>query len=579
MLRPKESSASVRRMSWRGLIPQFIVIIILPLVLALLAIPLGSLALHQKAMRDLVGERDEHTVRSVARALSEQFYHRATSLRALASRSVDGVSPNDVLVTSDYLLADFDGGLAFYAADGRVLAASGKGLAANQRELLNLPGRTTIPPIFSTPFTDPDTGDEVMLVASPTEADGLVVGAFSLTALFRSTLADAFVVDGQASAYVVDSAFQSIYRTGSLPLAAHGAVHPGIKEALRGESGTAYIQQTSDSGEHVVAFSPIPPVGWALVIEEQWERVASPLLRSTQFAPLVLIPPLLLSLVALWFGVRQIVGPLHILAGRAAELAWGRFEAIEQPVSGIAEIRRLQIELIHMAHKVKAAQENLRDYISAITTGQEEERRRLARELHDDTLQGLIALNQRTQLVRLSLADSPAAARLTEIQILAEQVIANLRRLTRALRPIYLEDLGLVTALDMLARETGQNSQLKVEFHRVGQERRLMPEVELALYRMAQEALSNVVRHAQASRASLSIQFKTGEMDEVVVTVVDDGHGFKTPETPAEFAEGHFGLLGLQERSELIGARLDIQSSPGSGTQVTIRLPTPSTAT
>lgn len=227
-----------------------------------------------------------------------------------------------------------------------------------------------------------------------------------------------------------------------------------------------------------------------------------------------------------------------------------------------------------MAHKVKAAQESLRDYISAITAGQEDKRRRLARELHDDTLQALIALNQRTQLARLSLADSPASAQLAEIQDLTKQTIANLRRLTRALRPIYLEDLGLVTALEMLARETSQNIKLPVAFHRVGQERRLSPEIELALYRMTQEALSNVARHAQASQVSLTVQFKP---EVVTVMVVDNGHGFVIPETPSAFArQGHFDLLGLQERAELIGARLTIQSAPGQGTHVTIDLPTTS---
>jgi signal transduction histidine kinase len=295
------------------------------------------------------------------------------------------------------------------------------------------------------------------------------------------------------------------------------------------------------------------------------------MLQVTQAAPLVLVPALLLTLVALWFGARQIVQPLQALEAKAADLAWGQFEAIEQPVGGIAEIRRLQAELIHMAHKVRAAQESLRDYIGAITQGQEEERRRLARELHDDTLQSLIALNQRIQLAQLALADSPAAGSLAEIQTLMEQTMSDLRRFTRALRPIYLEDLGLVAALEMLTREVGQADNLRVEFHRAGSERRLSSEVELALYRMAQEALSNVTRHAQALQVSLSITFKP---DAVIMTISDNGRGFQVPASPAELApSGHFGLLGLHERAELIGAYLDIQSSPGQGTLVIVQLP------
>jgi signal transduction histidine kinase len=274
---------------------------------------------------------------------------------------------------------------------------------------------------------------------------------------------------------------------------------------------------------------------------------------------------------ALWFGLRWIVKPLQALESKAATLAWGEFSAIEQPVGGIAEIRRLQSELIHMARKVKAAQQSLHSYIGAITAGQEDERRRLARELHDDTIQSLIALKQRVQLAQLAAKDGHSENSLTEVVSLTEQAIENVRRQTRALRPIYLEDLGLVTALEMLAREASQAADIPVEFLRRGTEVRLNPNVELALYRMAQEALNNVNRHAQASQAYLNISFTP---QEVTLQVADNGKGFDVPKSPAEFAPGgHFGLLGLYERAELIGARLEIYSSPGQGSQITVHLP------
>ena len=571
MARLPRDSRSSHGIRWRGLIPQLFVIIILPLTILLLAIPFGSLTLHQQAMRILVGERDERTARSVARALNEQLNHRAASVQSIALRALDTVSPSSILSASDYLLPDFDGGLAIFAPDGSLQAATGTRRGLNGVGLTDVLRRAGNLPIFSTPLLDSTTGEYWVLVAVTGERDSIAVGAFSATALIRRTLADAFSVSDQTSAVVLDGNDQPLYLAGPLPLSKHVTDHPGIAEALRGESGTTFVQ-TADSGEHVVAFSSVAPVGWALVIEERWELVDNPLLRTTQFAPLALIPPLLLAIVALLFGIRQIVRPLQTLESRAADLAWGRFDAIEKPVGGIAEIRRLQAELIHMAHKVKLLQESLRDYISAITAGQEEERRRLARELHDDTLQALIALNQRTQLARLSIGDSPAAASLAEIQTLTEQTMANLRRLTRALRPIYLEDLGLATALEMLAREASQSIQVPIEFHRIGSERRFKSEVELALYRMAQEALNNVARHAQASNGSVTISFAP---ETVTMVIADDGHGFRMPETPAEFApKGHFGLLGLHERAELIGANLDIRSALGQGTQVTIRLPT-----
>lgn len=109
-----------------------------------------------------------------------------------------------------------------------------------------------------------------------------------------------------------------------------------------------------------------------------------------------------------------------------------------------------------MARKVQLAQQSLRGYLDAITAGQEEERRRLARDLHDDTIQSLIALNQRIQLAQMSTSDEASAARLSTMQQMAEQIVVDLRRLTRDLRPIYLEDLGLIPALKVLARDMSQ---------------------------------------------------------------------------------------------------------------------------
>jgi signal transduction histidine kinase len=122
----------------------------------------------------------------------------------------------------------------------------------------------------------------------------------------------------------------------------------------------------------------------------------------------------------------------------------------------------------------------------------------------------------------------------------------------------------------MLARETSKEIGTDVNFQRVGDERRLMPEIEMAFYRMAQEGLSNVIRHANATQASIVMHF---DLTSTTLTISDDGQGFVIPESPAEFApSGHYGLLGLHERAELIGANLEIHSSPDRGTQLVITL-------
>lgn len=556
-----------------GLPLQLFVIIVLPLTALLLIIAFGSLGLHQRAMRSMVGERDERATRAAAAAITEQINHRRSAIRSLALQAANAVGPEHALADASFLLPDFEGGMALFTADGRLLAASNrsdiwKGDAIPER----LRAFTPDPPgedVYFLPLSaDPGAGEALVLVAAKRE-DVTAVGAFSPASVARRALAGVFSGNEQAAAYVVTGGGDILYRTGApLWTDTPPQEYPGVAEALRGESGATYLTVTGE--EYVIAFSPITPVGWALVIEEPWRAVSDPLLRTTELAPLILIPVLVIALVALGFGVRQVVQPLQSLEQKATELGWGDFAAIEEPVGGINEIQRLQTELIHMAQKVQLAQQSLRGYLGAVTIGQEEERRRLARDLHDDTIQSLIALNQQIQLAQMGAPDEETTARLATMQQMAEQIVADLRRLTRDLRPIYLEDLGLIPALEMLARDMSQAIDAPVSFETTGEERRLPSNAELALYRIAQEALSNVARHADADKANLRLEYTEKE---VHLVVSDDGKGFNVPESPAEMAPaGHFGLLGVQERAEAIGARLQIESTPGQGTRLQVSL-------
>lgn len=561
---------------WRSFPLQLFVFIVLPLTILLFIVAFGGLSLHQQSMRSMVGERDQRATRTAAAAISEQLNHRAAAVKNLVLQASATESPEHALNDLSFMLPDFDGGLAVLDETGAVLASSNDAdnwTSRSIHKLLMTSDQTwaiTNESPFLPPFADPVNQNRMLLVTAA-QSDGLTaVGAFSPDLLIRDALADIFNPDDQAVAFVIDENGRILYQVGQLPITESDiSQHPGVINGLRGESGTTYSSFSGD--EHVIAFSPIPAVNWVLIIEEPWREVADPLLRATELAPLVLVPVILITLMALGFGVRQIVQPLQSLERKATELGWGDFEAIGEPVGGIGEIQRLQNELIHMAQKVKVSQQSLRDYLGAVTAGQEEERRRLARELHDDTIQALIALNQRIQLTQLT-ADTPESqSQLAEMQQMAEQTIIGLRRLTHALRPIYLEDLGLVPALDMLARETGRTSQINIDFCTKGTQRRLTAVQELALYRMGQEALSNISRHAQATQATMTLDFANGS---ICLKIEDNGNGFDVPESPAEMAmTGHFGLLGIQERAELIGAKMAIVASPGNGTRLSITLP------
>jgi signal transduction histidine kinase len=555
----------------RGLTVQLLAITVLPLTLLLLLIAFGSVSLHQQDMRALVGERDERAVQAAAAALASELHHRASNISnlvALAELSDDSTS----IHTTDDLVHDFDGGLAYLDLDGRVITStlpSGLWDWVAQNDI-PLASASDPEPVFSSPILDPNSNKYFVIVSQVIPARNVkVAGAFSPETLARETLSTSYPDSTHVTIFILDPSRQILFSSG--PLAVEGIYpdHPGVTEALDGESGTKYLKQ--DKLEHVVAYSPITPTGWALITEEEWEMVTSPSLQLTQMAPLVIVPAFILALIALWFVASRIVQPLQKLESKAAALAWGDFETIKEPVGGIAEVQHLQRQLTEMSRKVQAAQEGLHDYIGAITSAQEEERARLARELHDDTIQAVIALKQRVQLAQKSVKDQKGIQSLKELETLAEQTIENLRRLTRALRPIYLEDLGLVTALEMLAHEMSQADQLVVKFQKTGQERRLSRDVELSLYRIAQEALNNVVKHSNASRAEVKIAY---EESEIQMEVSDNGRGFSVPKSPTEFApNGHFGLLGVHERADLIGAKLEIESALGKGTRLKLVLP------
>ena len=557
----------------RGLTVQLFATTVLPLTLLLLVIAFGSVYLHEQDMRALVGERDERAVQAAAAALESELHHRAAGIASLVALAELSNDPSFIAATDD-LASDFDGGLAYLNDSGHLIATtdtSGLWDWVAQTNI-SLASPSDSQPVFSSPFPDPRSQRLLVIVSQYSASSNIIVaGAFSPETLANETLPASYPASDRVTIYLLDPSRRLLFASGILASESLPADHAGVAEALRGESGTRYIQV--EDSEHVIAYSPIPSTGWALITEEAWQAVVSPTLQVTQMAPLVLVPAFILALVALWFGAKQIVQPLQRLESKAAALAWGDFDAIQESVGGISEVRHLQRELTEMARKVQVAQEGLHDYIGAITAAQEEERMRLARELHDDTIQAVIALKQRVQLAQKSVKDQNGRQSLKELETLAEQTIENLRRLTRALRPIYLEDLGLVTALDMLARETSQANHLEVDFQQSGQECRMSREVELALYRIAQEALNNVVHHAKAKHATLLIGFDK----EIKLEVTDDGVGFSVPKSPTDFApSGHFGLLGMGERADLIGARLEVSSEAGRGTRLSVRLAVPS---
>ena len=250
-------------------------------------------------------------------------------------------------------------------------------------------------------------------------------------------------------------------------------------------------------------------------------------------------------------------------------------EAIIKIASSLISSDGQPVGFQHVARDVtdeERVKDNLRFYAQQVTLAQEEERKRIARELHDDTAQRLIALSR--QLEKLMLAKERLSEEdlklLESLQRQTDAILEGVRRFSQDLRLSILDDLGLLPALESLADDlTKQGIATNVRI--VGEARRNSPEVELALFRIAQEALSNVWRHSQASRAELTLEFSDTKL---VMFIRDNGSGFEMPQRLGDLAStGKLGLLGMQERARLIGATLTLQSESRVGTTVTVEVP------
>lgn len=209
-------------------------------------------------------------------------------------------------------------------------------------------------------------------------------------------------------------------------------------------------------------------------------------------------------------------------------------------------------------------------YAALVVQAEEDQRRRLARELHDEPLQLFLHLARRLESLGQTSGVPPGVAEgLAEARLQALDAASRLRALARDLRPPALDQLGLVAALSSLLADIEEEDSLASELQVSGDKARLPPEVELGAFRIAQEAVRNTLRHAQAHQLRVALRFEPGEL---AITVTDDGRGFP-PDSTDEFAPGHLGLLGMAERARLLGGKLEVRSAPGKGTVIDVSMP------
>ena len=274
----------------------------------------------------------------------------------------------------------------------------------------------------------------------------------------------------------------------------------------------------------------------------------------------------------LWLS-NQIVRPLRRLMRASASL-------LDEPLPPRSqdEVGQLSTDFQRIAERLMAQQAQLEDahlqrgqLLEQVITAQEDERKRISRELHDETGQSLTSLLVGLKIVDKSPTLEEARKRLAELQELTSRTLEEVHKLSVELRPTLLDDLGLIAALRSYAKDFSKQFGVPVAFHAAGFEERVPPLVEVAVYRVVQEALTNIAKYASATSVQLKLERSATALH---AEVIDDGIGFDPAHVLAQKRkENRLGLLGMQERVTLLGGSFRLHSAEGDGVRIAFDLP------
>ena len=573
---------------FRSLPTQSVVGIILPIVLVTFGLIAAGLFAYQQMTTWLVIDRDRQLAALIASNVTEKMDGYAGVLEALASNTD---LQSQVPTVREKALADaseaidiFNAGVVLLNQEGAV-KSSGPA-PENAPVLPDVPSvlepdyfnslRKARHTLVSRVMIDPRNGLSFIIIGTPVldqhkDFTGALLGALYLRNADLGDAVEKLTIGDHGYAYLVDSQGRVIFHPDETKIGQDYSSRPFVDLVMAGESGGT-LWMGSEGERWVEGYAPVPIAGWGLIVVEPWDAVVAPVQTYSTTLTLTGFGGVAIIALLLWYGVRRIANPVRRLAEQTNRLAAG--ETVE-PVAtgGILEIDLLGRSFNHMAAQIASYRAGLRRYLGAMTQSQEDERRRLARELHDETTQSLIAITRRLELYQSYESDPEKLKQLKELQTMLVETLSGLRQISRDLRPLILEDLGLVPALEVLARTARENNgaHLEVSLDVTGEPYPLSAKQELSLYRITQEALANVRKHADARLARVNLAFEPKALH---LVVTDDGKGFRVPEAVAELAQlGHFGLMGIQERVWAVGGTLSLQSTPGSGTEVAVTIP------
>ncbi len=397
---------------------------------------------------------------------------------------------------------------------------------------------------------------------------GLFTVAFALGVLLRSWARARDLA-------TINAVAETLNRSTNIQEAVESSLHRVI-ELMGLRSGWVFIQ--GDGGYTLAARHALPD---ELAANDAAAMTGDcrclQLMREGQLRQAVNTVPCLRLENAGWPQTRHASVPLHTAAG-----ALGVMNLVLPPgrnlvgreldmLAAVGHQIALAVERNRLFEEVRAKEVARGELIEKLLTAQEDERRRIARELHDEAGQALTAL-----ILNLEMAERAASAeetaRLQRLRGIAEHTLGELRTLIYELRPTILDDLGLGAAIRWMVKEVVEPTGVKVDLHLQGLDRRLPHQVETAIFRITQEAFNNMLKHAAASRARVAVEVNSRE---VTVTVEDNGKGFNPATVPVSRSGRGLGLMGMRERAELLGGLLEIDSVLGRGTRVHGVLPLP----
>ncbi|MCM3876599.1 MAG: HAMP domain-containing protein [Thermoanaerobaculia bacterium] len=324
-------------------------------------------------------------------------------------------------------------------------------------------------------------------------------------------------------------------------------------------------------GEDAVAFAPLRLFPWGVVVRERAAHAFAPAIAFRR--QMLTVTPVFLALAALftWGAARSVLRPLLVLTRAAERITGGD---LKEPIPTLPddEVGRLGRSLETMRARLER-DDRRAELLKRFLSAQEGERMRIARELHDETCQTISALSFRLESALSELPAGGARERLVEVQGLAGRALDDLHRVIFDLRPSVLDDLGLLAAVRWYAARHLEPLGIKVSCEFEDVESRVPQDVATAVFRIVQEALLNVARHAGAE--DVLVQIAAGEKA-LLIEIEDDGRGFDPGSVvqPSETGRG-LGLLGMRERVEILGGKMSLDSAPGEGTHLAFEIPIP----